>query len=503
MDVEQATTAVAVTQLTKRFPGVVALDEVSFDVRMGEVHAVVGENGAGKSTLIKAITGAQQPDAGHIEIFGRRVDGQDATARRAEGVTAIYQELTIVPAMSATANVFLDRPLRKAFLLRRREMRRTFIDLSSRLGVRIDPDQSGGSLSVSDQQMVEIMRALVARHRILIMDEPTSALGPTERIKLFDVIEELQRQGTAIIYVSHDLDEVLRISGRISVMRNGSLVATDAKNAWTKDRLVRAMLGRTQPKPEHSHQAAHGEAVISVEHLTVPGRFHDVSFSVQCGEIFGFAGLVGSGRTELLRALAGAQPGASGRMMIDGVVRRLPRNVGESLRIGIAYVPEDRKAHGLIPLLSGTRNVVVTDLRRAATAGIVRRKRAQQLAEVATRPVGFPLSRLSDPVQTLSGGNQQKLVVGKWLHRQPKILLLDEPTRGIDIGAKAELYAAVRRLAERGLTVILVSSELEELVQQADRIAVLARGNLVATLDHREASVERLLDLIFSVEGEV
>lgn len=502
MNAGVSSAAVAVTNLTKRFPGVIALNEVSFDVHTGEVHAVVGENGAGKSTLIKAITGAEQPDSGHVKIFGRLVDGQNATARRAEGVTAIYQELTIVPAMSATANVFLDRPLHKAFVLNRRSMRSAFIDLSSRLDVKIDPDQHGGALSISDQQMIEIMRALIARHRILIMDEPTAALGPTERSKLFEVIAELRRRGTAIIYISHDLDEVIQISDRISVMRNGTLVATDAKPAWTKDRMVRSMLGQARSKSQRSREVIDGEPILGVDRLTVPGRVRNVSFTVRRGEIFGIAGLVGSGRTELLRALAGAQPEASGRIMIDGRSRPLARSVGEALHLGIAYVPEDRKAQGLIPLLSGTQNVVLTDLRQAATAGIVWRDKCRELAEAATGPLGFSRRRLPVPVRTLSGGNQQKLVIGKWLHRKPRFLLLDEPTRGIDVGAKAELYAAIRQLADKGLSVILVSSELEEIVQQADRIAVLAQGSLVATLDHHDASVARILELIFAVEAQ-
>jgi ABC-type sugar transport system ATPase subunit len=500
MDVKEST-AVAATKLIKRFPGVIALNDVTFDARVGEVHALVGENGAGKSTLIKAITGVERPDAGHIEIFGRLVDGQNATARRAEGVTAIYQELTIVPAMSASANVFLDRPLHKAIFLKQRAMRRIFLDLSARLGVKIDPDQHAGNLSISDQQMIEIMRALIARHRILILDEPTAALGPTERVKLFEVIAELQRQGTAIIYISHELDEVMRLSDRISVMRNGSLVATDSRLAWTKDRLVRSMLGQIRSGARQSQRVAKGEPILGIDKLTVPGRFQDISFSVRRGEIFGLAGLVGSGRTELLRALAGAQPDANGLIVLDGAARALPQSIREGLRLGIAYVPEDRKAQGLVPLLSGTRNVILTDLRAAATVGIVQREKGQKLAAAASRPLGFSQHRLTDAVCTLSGGNQQKLVVGKWLHRRPRFLLLDEPTRGIDIGAKTELYAAIRALADEGLSVILVSSELEEVVQQADRVAVLASGGIVATLDHKDATVERVLGLIFSVEG--
>lgn len=502
METGDRTTAVAVAHLYKRFPGVVALGDVTFDVRPGEVHAVVGENGAGKSTLIKAITGVEQPDEGHIEIFGRRVDGQNAAARRAEGVSAIYQELTIVPAMSASANVFLDRPLHKGSLLKRRAMRRAFIDLGSRLGVRIDPDRAGGTLSISDQQMLEIMRALIAEHRILIMDEPTAALGPTEREKLFEVISELRRQGTAIVYISHDLDEVMQVSDRISVMRNGALVATDIKAAWTKERLVRSMLGSTQSDGGQVRRSFVREPLLTVEGLTVPGRLRNVCFSVGEGEILGIAGLVGAGRTELLRALAGAQLGATGRIAISGRTMRLPRSVREALRLGIAYVPEDRKALGIVPLMSGTENVVLTDLGSVSTAGIVRRDRCRSRAQNATAPVGFSPSRLSFPVRTLSGGNQQKLVVGKWLHRKPKVLLLDEPTRGIDIGAKAELYAAVRRLTDEGLSVVLVSSELEEVVQQADRVAVLTRGDIVATLRHDDASVAKILEIIFSVKGK-
>ena len=297
MSIGETPTAISARGLTRRFPGVVALDAVDFDVSPGEVHALVGENGAGKSTLIKVITGVDQPDEGSIGIFGVRADGQNATERRAAGIAAIYQELTIVPAMSAAANVFLDSPLHTALFLRRRDMRRAFRDLCRRLGVAIEPNRRAGELSISDQQMVEIMRALNAEHRVLVMDEPTASLGPVERTKLFEVIVELRRHGTAIIYVSHDLDDVLRIANRISVMRNGHLVASDIKTEWTKDRMVQAMLGRSQRPAAGNRALPSPEPILSVESLSLGRRVTDVSFSLRGGEILGIAGLVGSGRT--------------------------------------------------------------------------------------------------------------------------------------------------------------------------------------------------------------
>jgi ABC-type sugar transport system ATPase subunit len=501
MDAGTQSIAVSAKELTKRFPGVVALDAVDFDVRAGEVHALVGENGAGKSTLIKLITGVDQPDSGHIALFGALADGENAAERRAGGVTAIYQELTIVPAMSATANVFLGHPIHKALLLQRGAMRRAFLELCARLGVTIDPNRPCGELSISEQQMIEIMRALVAQHRVLVMDEPTAALGPKDRAKLFEVISELRKQGTAIIYISHDLDEVLRVADRISVMRNGHLVGTGDKSEWTKEGMVRAMLGRSaRPRPE-VRVLVSDELALAAEAVSVPGRVSNVSFELRKGEILGIAGLVGSGRTELLRAIAGADPKASGSIVVDGKVRSLPRSIREALALGICLVPEDRKAQGFIPLLSGARNVVLTDLARVSSLGFVRADTAEELAAATTTPLGFDKRRLPDAVRTLSGGNQQKLVVGKWLHRRPRVLLLDEPTRGIDIGAKAELYGAVRQLADEGLSVILVSSELEEVLEQSDRVAILNRGTLVATLDRENATMNRVLGSIFSLEG--
>jgi ABC-type sugar transport system ATPase subunit len=493
--------AVDIRSISKRFPGVIAISNVNFDAWTGEVHALVGENGAGKSTLIKLITGAERPDSGSIELFGSRLEHDGAFLRRRAGVAAIYQELMIVPAMSAAANVFLDNPPRSGFVIRRPGMRKAFDELSQRLGLTIDPDALAGSLSIADRQMLEIMRALTTRCRVMIMDEPTATLGPKEREKLFGVIGDLKQAGTAVIYISHDLDEVLRLADRISVMRDSTMVATDRRSEWTKDRMVTAMVGSkpiagtsARPRP------AEVKAALSVKALTVPGYVAGIDFVVGQGEIFGIAGLVGSGRTEILRALAGLDKAATAEIEIDGIKRALPKSPREAIANGVVLVPEDRKAQGFIPLLSGRSNIALTDLWKVSTGGVVSTARSRDLAQTVAAPIGFQPGRLDRAVGTLSGGNQQKLVIGKWLHRPLKVLLLDEPTRGVDIGAKAEIYKSIRRLAESGLAVILVSSELEELIEQADRIAALSRGTFVATLRGSEASVERLLSLIFAVE---
>ena len=493
--------ALELQSISKRYPGVVALNNVDFNVRTGEVHALVGENGAGKSTLIKMITGAEQPDSGSMEIFGRRSDTYDARSRRVEGVGAIYQELTTVPEMTVAENVFLHNPPHKYYLINRRAMRKAYDGLAGHLGLSVDPDAKANDLSIADRQLIEIMRALTTNCRILIMDEPTAALGSAEREKLYEVIAELRRSGVAIVYISHDLDEVLEVSTRISVMRNGSLVASGPRSDWDKESMVLGMIGATEVTPLPRAFTSRGKDVLTVENLTSPGRVHNLDFTLREGEILGIAGLVGAGRTEMLMALAGSDNDSTGNVTINGAKLILPYTLRTAVSNGIVLVPEDRKKQGFIPLLSGSLNVALTDLNRVSSAGVLRAATCRNLAETTTEPLGFSPQRLDQPVLNLSGGNQQKLVVGKWLHRRPRVLLLDEPTRGVDIGAKAELYAAIRRLADQGIAVILVSSELEEVVEQSDRILVLAKGRIVATLDQKTASIERILSLIFAVEG--
>ena len=489
----------SVRGLSKTFPGVRALKDVDFELRPGEIHGLVGQNGAGKSTLIKILTGAYEADSGTVEIFGHRL-GHGPRAQARAGIAAIYQELTIVPEMSAAANVFLGRPLRRGPFLDTRAMERRFRALCAEFDVSIAPGARAGSLSVANQQMLEIMRALEAEHRILIMDEPTASLGPHEREKLYETVRRLRDGGTAIIYITHDLDEVLMLCDRVSVMRDGALVASDAAVGWTKETLVGAMLGvavaRAQPREPNEGV----EEVLRVEGLSVPGLVHDVSFGLRKGEILGIAGLVGAGRTEILRSLAGCQPGASGRLYLDGAARPLPPNVRAALALGIALAPEDRKVEGLVLSQSGHVNVTLTDLGKVARGPFLRFDKRRREAEAIARSLAFDPARLGAPTRTLSGGNQQKLVVGKWLHRPPRVLLMDEPTRGIDVGAKAEMFAVMRRLAREGMSVILVSSEIEEVLDNADRVLVLAKGRQRALLPRAEATLARVLKLIFAVE---
>jgi ABC-type sugar transport system ATPase subunit len=497
-----ASVAVRAQAIDKSFLGVRALHHVDFDLRTGEVHGLVGENGAGKSTLVKIITGAYEADAGVVEAFGHEVRQGDPRAQRRAGIAAIYQEPAIIPEMSAAANVFLGRPRRRGPFVSRSDTRLAFRQLTGRLGLTIDPDARASSLSVASQQMLEIMRALAADHRILIMDEPTASLGPAERERLYQTIRGLREAGVAIIYVSHNLDEVLALCDRVSVMRDGDLVETEAVEHWTKAKLVTAMLGHVLLKPPAQRRTIPEDEVLRVEGLTIPGVLEDVSFALRRGEVLGLAGLVGSGRTELMRALAGADGNAQGRLFVRGQERPWPRNVRSALALGIALAPEDRKSQGLVLSLSGAANVWLTDMRAVASGPVVRERRRLARAAEIMRRFGFDVSRLREPAGSLSGGNQQKLVVGKWVHRRLDVLLLDEFTRGIDVGAKAEMLALVARLAAEGVSIIIVSAELEELVEGSDRVLVLARGRVIGELGPADASVERILRLVFEVEEQ-
>jgi ABC-type sugar transport system ATPase subunit len=358
-----------------------------------------------------------------------------------------------------------------------------------------------GSLSVANQQILEIMRSLAADHRILIMDEPTSSLGPAERDHVYETIRGLRADGVAIVYVSHQLDEVLALCDRVSVMRDGELVSSAPVQRWTKEGLVSAMLGRVLPKPPPRRRTVADPDALRVDGLTVPGVVEGISFTLRHGEILGLGGLVGSGRTSVLRALAGASMDGHGRLFVKGQEQRWPRSVRAALALGIALAPEERVSQGLVPPLSAAANVWLTDMRAVASGPVLRHRRMFQLAGETMHPLGFDVSRLRESAASLSGGSQQKLVVGKWLHRRPDVLLLDEFTRGIDVGAKAEMLAVVAGLARRGMSIIIVSSELEDLVEGADRILVLARGRLIGELEGAEASVERILRLVFQVEA--
>jgi ribose transport system ATP-binding protein len=489
--------------ITRRFAGVTALDDVDFDVRAGEIHALMGENGAGKSTLMKILAGVLPADSGEIRVGGSPVHFASVRDAERAGVAIIHQELNLVPELSVAANVFLGRePRRAGIFLHGRAMVAATRGLLGQLGIELDPEARVAGLRVGEQQLVEIAKALSLHARLLIMDEPTSALTPGECARLFRIVRALAAEGVGIIYISHRIDEVMDLADRITVLRDGRHVLTAPRAEVDRDRLIRAMVGRNA-LAEASAGAPCGGVVLSVRGLTldVPGRrgwrrvLHGVDFDVRAGEVLGIGGLLGAGRTEILAALFAATPGrVGGRIEIDGRPVRIgsPR---EARRHGLALVTEDRKAEGLHLADSIRENVALPSLARLARFGLRARDREAALARDTVARLGVRATGIGQAVGTLSGGNQQKVVIGKWLATAPRILLLDEPTRGIDVGAKQEIYALVRALAAEGLAIVMVSSELPELLLLADRILVMSEGHATGTLDRANASEEALLHL--------
>src|SRR5882757_7731959 len=496
-----STVAIRVRNVSKSFPGVQALRGINFELLSGEVHGLVGANGAGKSTFIRMLSGASQPDTGEIEVQGSPLLFEDPRLQRGAGIAAIYQELTIIPEMSVLSNAFLGRVPSRFFVTDKGRMERRFAELSEWMGLRIPPHVNAGSLSVANQQMIEILRAVQTDQNVLIMDEPTAPLGPYERAKLYDLIRRLKESGVAILFISHDLDEVLELSDRVSVMREGLLVETRGAAKWTKDTLVQAMLGDIQIVPGRKRTHGSDQELLHVNNLAMPGRLSGLSFGLHEGEILGIAGLVGAGRSEVLRCIAGAEPSAEGSMRFAGVDCPWPQTIREAIARGIVLAPEDRKRQGLVLTRSSLSNLMLADLHAVAAGPVIDRGQMRERGETLARQLGFDPERLDTEALNLSGGNQQKLVLGKWLNRKPRILLLDEPTRGIDLGAKQEIFQAIRRLSDEGMGVILVSSDLEEVVEHSDRVLVMARGRQIDILDGHDATVERILNLIFAVES--
>jgi ribose transport system ATP-binding protein len=496
-----STIAIRVRNVSKSFPGVQALRGINFELLSGEVHGLVGANGAGKSTFIRMLSGASQPDTGEIEVQGSPLLFEDPRLQRGMGIAAIYQELTIIPEMSVLSNAFLGKVPNRFFFTDKTRMERRFAELSRWMGLNISPHVNAGTLSIANQQMIEILRAVQTDQNVLIMDEPTAPLGPNERARLYGLIGRLRENGVAIIFISHDLDEVLKLSDRVSVMREGQLVETRNASKWTKDTLVRAMLGDVQIVAGKKRSHATDEELLHVSKLALPGRLFGLSFGLHQGEILGIAGLVGAGRTEVLRCIAGAEPSAEGSMRFAGMDCPWPRTIREAIGRGIVLAPEDRKRQGLVLSRSSLSNLMLADLHAVAAGSVIDRSKARTRGKTLARQLGFDPKRLDTEALNLSGGNQQKLVLGKWLNRKPKILLLDEPTRGIDLGAKQEIFQAIRRLSDEGMGVILISSDLEEVVEHSDRVLVMARGRQIDLLDGRDATVERILNLIFAVES--
>jgi rhamnose transport system ATP-binding protein len=484
--------ALSLRDASKAFAGVHALEDVSLEAYGGEAHALVGENGAGKSTLVKILGGVHQPDRGSLIIDGREVVLGGAADARAAGIAVIYQEPTLFPDLSVAENVFIGRqPLRRGRRIDYRVMHTEVRQIFERLGVRIDPDRLARGLSIAEQQLVEIAKALSSEAKVLIMDEPTAALSPVEVERLFKIAETLRADGAAVLFISHRLEEVFALCQRVTVLRDGRRVLSRRLDGLTPDDLVRAMVGREVLAREHAAHRAEG-TVLEVDRLTREGVFVDISFEVRAGEVVALAGLVGAGRSEVARAIFGIDPYDAGSVRVSGQPLRR-RSPTAAMSAGIGFVPEDRRQHGLVMDLSIEENIALASLRRLRRRGLLFASTERAFALDWARRLQVKFGRLSNPVSSLSGGNQQKVVLAKWLSRGPRVLIVDEPTRGIDVGTKAEVHRLLGSLADDGVAVLVISSELPEVLAVADRILVMREGRLVATFNHDEASEERII----------
>jgi ribose transport system ATP-binding protein len=495
-----------VSGMTKEFPGVRALDGVDLEVVPGEVHCLLGQNGAGKSTLIKVLAGAHQPDDGEIRWLGEPVTLDDPTAAMRLGIATIYQELDLVDGLSVAENVYLGHEVSRWGVPRRIDTRRRTAALLERLGHgEIPPHREVGRLSSAGKQIVSMARALSRDARLLVMDEPSAMLAHDEVDNLFRIVRELTATGVAVVYISHRLEEIREIGDRVTVLKDGRTVARGlpARETPTAD-VIALMTGQAieyafPPRPPADHPV--GEELLRVEHLSSPGEFADVSFSVHAGEIVGLAGLVGAGRSEILETVYGARRPSGGRVLVGG--RRLrPGSVTAAVRAGLGLAPEERKSQALLLQQSVARNVSLASLRRYARVGFLDETR--EVADAGAQARALDL-RPPDPgrlAQFLSGGNQQKAVVARWLLRECRVLLLDEPTRGVDVGARNELYGLVRRLADSGVGVVLVSSEVPEVLGLADRVLVVREGRVVAERRADQLEESQVLDLVMSGRTE-
>jgi ABC-type sugar transport system ATPase subunit len=497
-------TVLAATGLRKVFGGARALDGVDFDLRAGEVHALVGENGAGKSTLIKVLGGAVIPDAGSVRLDSQSLPAGDPVAVQRLGLSIVYQELTLVPELTVAENVYLGRERGWPFL-RRREMTRDVQALLDDLGLRVDASRRVKGLSVAQQQMIEIARAMsgltsvasgFSPTKVLILDEPTAALSLAEVDRLLDLLRRLRARGLAILYISHRLEEIFALADRVTVLRDGRHVATADAADLSRQQLIRWMVGRDVSEEFPARTGTPGQTVLEVQQLSCPPRFTDVSFSVREGEIVALAGLVGAGRTSTALALAGALP-ARGEILLGGRPVRF-RSPAEAIASGLAYVTEDRKAHGIFPDMAVAENITIPYLRQFAAAGLLSLARERTAARDAARRFDVRAASLRQSSATLSGGNQQKMLLARYLLNRRRLIVLDEPTRGVDVGARAEIYGLMNQLTAQGLAILMISSDLPEVLGMADRIVVLREGRTAGELTRQRATPDAVMALATS-----
>ena len=487
--------------INKSFPGVQALRDVSLSLRHGEVHALIGENGAGKSTLMKVLSGVHQAESGQIFWEGQEIKIHSTKEATAYGISIIYQELNLMPNMSIRENIFLGRERKKGkFLMdfkRTTEEAKVYTEM---VGLHEDVNTLVGELSIAQRQMVEVAKALSTHAKLIVMDEPTSSLTDRETDILMGVIRKLRESGVTVVFISHRLSELFEISDRITVLRDGECVGTIDTKDCTEDQLISMMVGRALSGIYPKEEVPIGEKVLEVNHLCAGKMVQDVSFQLRTGEILGFAGLVGAGRSEVMRAIFGVDHLDSGEILIDG--KKLEKHTPtDAIEAGIGFVPEDRKLLGLILNMTVRENTTLPCLRDEMHAGILSRRRENEIAQDYVDRLDIKTPGLEQKVLNLSGGNQQKVVIGKWLATHPKILILDEPTRGIDVGAKKEIHELMSKLAATGVGIIMISSEMPEVLGMSDRVIVMHGGKICGELSREEASQEKIMEIILSAAG--
>jgi len=477
--------------ICKSFNGIQVLKDVNLEIRKGEIHALMGENGAGKSTIIKIITGIYTKDDGEIYINGEHVEINNRQDASAAGISVIYQELSLVPELTVTENIFLGHEIMKHGVPDRKEMRRQVQQLIDKYGFIIQPDAIIATMGMAQRQMTEILKALSMDAKLLIMDEPTTSLSASETEQLFVTMEGLRERGTSILYISHRLEEIYRITDRLTIMRNGEIVGVVDSRTVEPDTVTTLMIGHELEKNGHRKVNINPNHCLEVENLTLGSLLKDISFKAYGGEILGIGGLVGSGRTELVSCIYGAIKKYKGSVTLNG--KPVSRSVAKNIKNGFGFVPEDRRTQGFFPQLSILRNIAISSYDRLASAGIVKGSKESEYADKAIEDYDVRPAMKKLPVQNLSGGNQQKVVLARWLSRDVEVLILDEPTVGVDVGVKAELYSYMRKLADRGAIIIMVSSDLAELTEVSDRVLVLHGGRIFREFEDHSATQQAVL----------
>lgn len=488
--------------ITKLYPGVVALNDVSLNVRRGEIHALVGENGAGKSTLIKTCSGAITPTEGEIVVNGKSFTGMTPQTSEQNGIGVIYQEFNLVGDLSVAENIFLGRAIRKGFVIDLKAMERESKKILDSLNIKISPKTLVKTLSVGYQQMVEIAKAVSQNAKLLIMDEPSAPLTSAEVEAMFAIVDKLKASGVSIIYISHRLDEIFRLSDRITILRDGQYITTLNTNETNKDELVKYMVGRqlTEVYPKRDSSCVKDEVIFEAVNVSGNGD-KNISFKIHKGEVLGLGGLVGAGRTEFAELMFGMNPKTAGKFIFKGK-EISPKTPKDAIELGIGLVPEDRKKEGALLGMSIRCNINMPVYPKISKASVINEKKEEEIAQTYRKEISIKTPTLDQLVKNLSGGNQQKVILAKWLAADSELLIFDEPTRGIDVGAKQEIYTLINHLVEQGKTVLMISSEMEELMGMSDRILILAEGNMTGELNKEEFDQERIMQLASIEKGE-